>query len=55
MFEANPKTGEIYDQFYRSPKLAQKYQNYYLRMRRMLLFLINIRKSKYISELKTGF
>ena len=31
MFEANPKTGEIYDQFYRSPKLAQKYQNYHFK------------------------
>lgn len=31
MFEANPKTGEIYDQFYCSPKLAQKYQNYHFK------------------------
>ena len=28
IFEANPKTGEIVDQFFRSPKLAQKYQHY---------------------------
>lgn len=29
MFEADPKTGEIYDQFLRTPELAQKYHDYY--------------------------
>ena len=28
LFEANPKTGEVIDQFFSSPKLAKKYQHY---------------------------
>ncbi|QYN56332.1 hypothetical protein GYM69_03940 [Lactobacillus panisapium] len=28
MFEANPITGQIYEQFFRSPELAQKYSGY---------------------------
>lgn len=31
LFEANPKTGEVIDQFFPSAKLAKKYQHYYFK------------------------